>query len=313
LSDDKDFVQLATTTRFRRALDGVKNSRPNASGLTTEYSEYLASEMEKFRISTDRPEFEERVLKSIEDFIPYRNQYVELVSELCIYGEDHEIVNLVHKFFEAIAPYRHRPAEANSWSDWDFDNFRFNIQGLFLYTVALMIKSERYQATSEMLQTEYYYRLGEDAREGGIFSYESFQHHLKSLDSINNKKNPRALSLFASLVSHRCKEISVQFIDIMQADFRLGLISFIEKQRWVWYPDTLVYAGRLFRPFEVFARSRSTKYFNRTKGLLGVMDKADLAKVVQELETDPRKVPTWQFDRVDVRLLLGFDELATRP
>ena len=58
----------------------------------------------------------------------------------------------LHRFFERLIPYLGRPEEVMSYSEWDFDNFKFIIEELFLYCIACLIKYECYEAVSYLLE-----------------------------------------------------------------------------------------------------------------------------------------------------------------
>lgn len=47
---------------------------------------------------------------------------------------------LLHRFFEGLLPYLDRPEHVTSWSESDFDNFRFLVHELFLYAIAILLK-----------------------------------------------------------------------------------------------------------------------------------------------------------------------------
>jgi hypothetical protein len=84
------------------------------------------------------------------------------------------------------------------------------------------------------------------------------------------------LSLQADLLKGRSKSTVLDFTYSMVADF---VLWFRSAQRalgqfdrsHLWWPDTLVFLSfRPSPPFELFARAKSTKYFDEIKSLLGV-------------------------------------------
>ncbi len=80
---------------------------------------------------------------------------------------------------------------------------------------------------------------------------------------------------------------------------------------WRWWPETLVYVDHFSRPFEVFSRSQSTRYFEGAKVLLGVDSKEELQDTVGAF--GPGDLPRWQFESFSPAHLLGLEQLATRP
>ncbi len=81
----------------------------------------------------------------------------------------------------------------------------------------------------------------------------------------------------------------------------------------MWWPETLIWTTFRGATFELFARSKSQRYFDRIKRLLGVEDKAELGKVLDKIEADPRSIPSWQFNSISPRVLVQFDSLSSTP
>ena len=75
----------------------------------------------------------------------------------------------------------------------------------------------------------------------------------------------------------------------------------------------MVYASRQYGPFEVFARSQSSEYFNRVRHLFDIDQKDDLLPVAEAFKTGRLKIPSWDFDSFGPFELMGFEKLATLP
>jgi hypothetical protein len=82
--------------------------------------------------------------------------------------------------------------------------------------------------------------------------------------------------------------------------------------RNMWWPETLLYLFESARPFEIFARSQSTRYFERVKKLIGVTSKTELETLVTKLEEDRGAVPHWEYQTLALRALLGLDLVGTK-
>ncbi|BCA03504.1 hypothetical protein H12S4_44080 [Bradyrhizobium diazoefficiens] len=130
-------VVLPTRSRAQRSSNLLRTAAPGAIGALNEYLESLSDGFEELRIEgSNRDDFDEEVVKSISAFIPYRDEYLGVLAALARApsGEDGAIV--VKRFFERLIPFLTRPEPMMSWSEHWFDNFRFIIHELFLYTVA---------------------------------------------------------------------------------------------------------------------------------------------------------------------------------
>ena len=135
LAEETASAVLATSSRFKRAVDSVRNNRDYAQPAVGEYLTCLAAEIQKLRIEPSTDPFDEAVIQSIEAFIPYRNEAIELFLTLAAYRDTLETRTSLHRFFEQLIPYLRRPQHLSSWNEQDFDNFRFIVHELFLYAL----------------------------------------------------------------------------------------------------------------------------------------------------------------------------------
>jgi hypothetical protein len=314
LAETENSTRLSTTASSRRCLDALRNSRDYAVPAMSEYLAIFSEELEKFRISNRADPIDEAVVRSFDEFTPYRDEFLSIVSAAARYRDNEETRIAVHRFFESIAHYMERPADVRSWGNWDFDNFKLIIYELFLLTVACFVKAELFEAAENLMQSEYYVGGHPDQLRRPMSPFSTFNREPECLGARNARLGLRRLSLRADLIKERCKGIGIDFQDVMVADFVLFLRSrkdFGEVD--VWWPDTLVYASRNSSHFGIFARSRSSAYFEKVKALLGVHSKGELGDFLTALEADPHGIPRWQFDSLNPRLLLGFEMICTRP
>ena len=156
LSQEEDAIALVTSARHRRAMDAVKNNRDHAIPALAEFFAGLSTEMGKLRLDPNADPFDEAVVQSIDSFLPYRNEAIELIIALALHLDIPETRTTLHRFFEGLIPYLDRPGHVNQWREQDFDNFRFVIHELFLYAVACLIRYERFESAAYLMNSEYY-------------------------------------------------------------------------------------------------------------------------------------------------------------
>ena len=139
--------------------------------------------------------------------------------------------------------------------------------------------------------------------------------NMPSLFARNERLDLRRLSMRADLLEQRCKGIGVEFRQLMQADFILFLRDYLHRPKatWHWRPETLLYVGRHSGAFEVFARSQSSKYFDRAKILLGIQNKDELMPLLDTFRRNYQILPRWGFESFSPHELLGFNDIATKP
>jgi len=98
----------------------------------------------------------------------------------------------------------------------------------------------------------------------------------------------------------------------MQADFLLFMRDLIAGAgHYSWWPETLLYAERHAGVFEIFARSRSTAYFQRVMPILGIEKKEEIDMAIKKVSEDRHNLPSWGFDRLSPAALLNYEQLGT--
>jgi hypothetical protein len=311
----EDTVLLPTRSRASRAVDLLQKGSNQSESALRDYFETLAESFESLRLDGQATPFDQSVIDSIDAFLPYRDEFVRVIITLARQQPTEHLVATVKRFFEAVLPYCFAPSTMTSWSTNLFDNYKFIVHELFVYTTAVFLKYERFLALDQLLSGGFYV--------GGIrdFSHQSVQglgilSH-STLESFNTRKQRLSLNRFslqADLLKDRSKIAGVAFEDLMQADFvifmRDAADSLKSGRHNTWYPDTLVFLGHRSTPFEVFARARSKRYFEKIQGLVGVENKSDLEAILQAFASKLYR-PQWNYYVLDPAELIGFKELAT--
>ena len=311
LSEEGRAVHLATSSLFRRVTEAIQNGRENAMLLVGDYFQKLTEELEKLRIKNGEGDIlDDLVVRSIESFLPYRDEVVKIFLLLSRVKDTDEAVQIVHRFLEGLIPYMDRPKNISTWTKGDLDNFKFIVQELYLYAVSCFIRNEKFDAAAVLIGKDYYLSDSFDGFDSRMISFWIFSQHLKSLRHRNDSLELNKASLHADMLKQRSGRSGIDFKDLMQADLVLSLrsrLDYINDQSGGvhWLPETLLYAGRLSKPFEIFARSQSIQYFNRMKCLLGIKNKEELVPLLK----------MYQFQsRFPVYLggLIAYEQIATK-
>ena len=144
-------------------------------------------------------------------------------------------------------------------------------------------------------------------------TFRVFRPYLRSLKHRNDRSELQLISLHADLLMERAGKSGIKSRDLMQADLVLFLRDHLShpNDQFHWWPETLHYAGRQSRPFEIFARSQSAKYFNKMKCLLGIGRKEELAPVINKINANPQSYFHQGVFLTPVERLLGYERIAT--
>jgi len=312
---DEQTVLLPTKSRASRAVDLLQKGSNLSESALREYFDTLAESLESLRLDGKADPFDQAVIDSIDAFLPYRDEFVRVITTLARNDPAESAVMMVKRFFEAVVRYRYPLATMTSWPASLFDNFKFITHELFLYTIAVFLKHEQFSAVDHFLSGGFYV--------GGIqnFSHQPVQGvgifltHIGSFEARKQRLSLNPFSLCADIIKERSKIAGIGFEELMQADFvifmRDAADSFKSNGRNVWYPETLVFAERRReQPFEMFARARSKRYFEKIKESLGVQDKAELETIVQAIGKTLYQ-PHGHYYALAPAELIDFEQIAT--
>ena len=310
-------ITLGTSVAYRRLLEAIRNTRPHARGATVEYFNIISENLGKFRLvpSNGANDFDQQVVDSVEQFIPVRNELIEVFGAIAQYDNTTNTAPVLHKFFESLTKYKNQPEGVNYSHEWDLDNLKFIVHESFLLCIAAFLKHERFDLVEYLLKQRYFEkdeRYGRSTMESfGIFRFyiESFKHR-------NTRLGLRRLSLHADILKDRCTDSGVSFDHVMQADFLLYLADAIqaakENRRQSWWPETLLFRTIRGGTFEIFLRSESTEYFERLAVVLDIDHKDDLQIFIKGLEEKTIYIPKWEFEKISPLELMNYESLCSR-
>ena len=85
--DEAEGISLGTSASYKRAIDSIKNDKSNSEGCFDEYLSLFSENLEKFRITEYEGEMDDEIVKSLEAFIPFRNEYIQLITSKEVWGQ----------------------------------------------------------------------------------------------------------------------------------------------------------------------------------------------------------------------------------
>jgi len=313
--EENESVSLGTSSALRRSVNAIKNDKSTASGCFDEYLTLFSENLERFRVHGVEGEIDDAIVSNIESFIPSRNDYIQLLIAVAQYKPIPEFGERIHRFIESLLPYMDRPEHVNSYNHWEFDNYKFIVHEIFLYTLAVFLKYERFELAAPLLFQQYFVGGHSEYGRDTMIGFQNIRQYMKSLDQRNTRLETRRLSLRADLLKERCHGTGLDFRFLMQADFvafiRADISASDDFSRW--WPETLLYVGHYGSSFEIFARAKSKKYFNRVKAILGIESPSDLSALLNSYKQGRRNLPRWEYESFSPSDLLGYESLGTLP
>lgn len=313
--EENESVSLGTSSAFKRSMDAIKNDKSTASGCFDEYLRLFSENLERFRVHNVEGEIDDAIVTNIESFIPSRNEYIQLLIAVAQYKPIPEFAERIHRFIESLIPYMDRPEHITSYNRWEFDNYKFLVHEIFLYTLAIFLKYERFELAAPLLLQQYFVGGRSEYGRDTMIGFENIRQYMESLEHRSKRLETRRVSLRADLLKDRCHGTGLDFRFLMQADFvafmRAEISASDDYSRW--WPETLLYLGHYGSSFEIFARAKSKKYFDRVKALLGIESPSDLSELLEAYKQDSRRLPRWNFESFSPSALLGYENLGTLP
>ena len=228
------------------------------------------------------------ICDNINSYTPLRDDFVYFFDKVVKNDSEELDIDIVIKFLEKLHYLQYPSEDKTSWSDYEFDNFRFFIHELFLYLITVGLKNENYMFVEEILYSSYYF----DDRFKSEVEPESYEELYTNIDrtikTYYNEIVPNMLSPMADLMIKRIPEKYVSD-DLVYADLLCYYISRFQGRN-EWFPITYVYQNR---PFKLFGRLSSHKHFEKVKILFNIETVDELKKKLIEIkknDTNPRMV-----------------------
>jgi hypothetical protein len=307
---DENSVSLGTTASYKRTIDAIKNAKSYASGAFDEYLNLFVDNFERFRLDESNID-EDTIISNIESFIPFRNEFIQISHTVARYAATDENMSLYHRFFESLIPYMSRPDGMNRCSTWSFDNYKYIVHELFLYTIAIFIKHERFTFAASLLSQGYYNK--ERSYRNGMLTYDTLYQQVASLEK--KGQETRRLSVQSDMIKSLSNGSGIEFNLLMQADFVMFMRASIDNEKFGthWWPATLLYAERGDSTFEIFSRAESQQYFDKMKCLLNISNKENLLAILEKFKANRGMLPKWSFDTINADSLTSIEYMCTKP
>lgn len=313
--EESESVSIGTSSAFKRLIDAIRTDKTTATGYLDEYLGIYSTNLERFRVRLTDGDLDETTYESILAFLPARNQYVQLISVISQFQPKIEYAERVHRFIEEIICYMDRPEHVTSYNEHEFDNYKFIVHELFLCTLAIFIKNERFNLATHLVAQHYYVGGRQNYGDKNMVGFHVIRQYMETLTHRNQRLGLRKLSLRAHMLKERCQATGIEFKYLMQADF----VAFMRAELWKkseyerWWPETLLYLDNFGGSFEIFARYISQNYFDRVKPMLGIESKNAMDDLLNSYAQDRSLLPRWDSNSFSPQTLLGYEDLCTVP
>jgi len=282
---DEESLNYFKSTNIVRQISRTLESNPTrVKGLMRSFADIFIEDMKELELKYEDlkgTEIDETIVEKINASTPLRDNYLDAIKQLA----ESDLVNSewIVELFERLYSFTEL-SSSGSYYEIQFDQYKFIIHELFLYTCAILIKYEQYQSLSVILLTDYLpiskYRESE-------MSFEAFRFHLASLESRNNRLGLRKISLHAQILVERVNEKIISKQELIDCDILLFYLSgILIKSGCRWFPITYIYREYKQSPIRFLAKLRSKRRAEQVFSLFNVTDIMQLRDLVQNYNHD---------------------------
>ena len=293
---------------FDKAIRAIEQDSPGVLGHIDEYLTAFLGKLEEFRIIEFDGPIDDSILETLDAFLPIRNQYVELIVKTARFSPDVRWATVFHRFIEELIHYTN-PRRGQKRVEYDMDNFKFILHEVFLYTIATLLKFERFEQAAYLLSQRYYVPQGSD--HGFMASFDDIHKHMGSLEERNERLEIGSEAIRADILRERCSGTEVTINDLMQADFTIFLRAELENypKYSQWWPELLTFLTEEGGAFGIYVRAHSKSYFDRLKVVLGIVQAQDLQPLIDAYKAEARSAPRGMKPRT-IAKLVGYEFLT---
>lgn len=275
---DDNPISIGTKIQYSRCINAIRDGKTNALGCFDEYCNVVIENLEFFRMDLSHKTVEspadEIFYKNVTSLLTVRDEILNIISAIMNYTPTSEFISKIHNFFERIYDYNNIPKTTSNYQLYDVENYeQFNYQ-LFLYTVALFIRYERFAELNTFLshrflvydhhhcqKVNYFFSLFNCSKNRLIFAR-------------NNRLNLHKISLIGHYLREEWKHKTINHDEIIQAEiilFIFGEIKFNNEQPSYWFPHNIVYLDSNMIP-DIFIKAESNTYLKKFALLLSIDD-----------------------------------------
>lgn len=306
------------TSNIVRSFDNqITKSPQRLNSITREFLNDFIEDLKGYSIALNETrdlfEFGKIVHDNIISYTPLRNDYIAFLDKL-LKSELEFDIEIFIKFFEKLPLFKNPLDESkSSWIKSEFDNFRFFIHEIFIYTIAVGLKNERYKFIEEILYSSYFfqsrYDIGNEPKRftDELYNYvDVFDQFYKESYS-KNLISPMADFILARIPVGLSKD------DIIDADLLAYYLASLDDIKR-WFPITYIYKTR--NKLELFDRLVSLRHFEKVKCLFLVNTQKELQEKLNNFKVNNQNGNSFgylnSFDRVTpIYDLIDIEKIGT--
>lgn len=317
----EDSLSTSKTSILLNGFEHQIDKRPNKiNTLIREFLDQFYIDLQNYTIDFKDKRDYISIGKAIHDniisYTPLRDNFINFVDKVFKSELDFDIDLFIH-FFGKIVRLKDPLVDRGSWSSYEFDNFKFFIHEIFLYTIAVALKNEQFKFLGDIFYSGYLFERKYKQSQGAE-RFSELYNHIESIDNYyryafsKNFISPMADLIIKRLLSSISKE------EFIEGDILCYYITSLEGIL-KWFPITYVYDSRFnYRNNTLLTRLISKRYFEKVKYVFDVETVSELKERLIDLEKKDREQGnsgigfSGSFDRVQpIYKLIEVDKIGT--
>jgi hypothetical protein len=255
-------------------------------------------------------DFGKEIYDNIISYTSLRNDYILFLDKV-LKSESEFDVDAFINFFEQLPLLKKPQQDRSSWLAHEFDNFRFFIHEIFLYTITVGLKNQNYKFVEEMLYSGYFFQDNVNYNEPQRF--DELYHYVDTFDQYYTATYSREfLSPMADLIIKRLPE-NISLEELTNADLICHYIAALDNLNW--FPITYIYQ-KTNKRLELVGKLVSQRHFDKVKVLFNVNSTSELQEKLRAFQnagkSKERNGYTRSFDRITpIYNLIEIEKIGT--
>lgn len=285
----EDTPMTHKTSNIVRSFDNqISKSPKRVNAIIREFLDDFFDDLKGYSVdlkgTRDVILFGKAIHDNINSYTPLRNDYIIFLDKL-FKSELEFDIDIFINFFEKLPILKDPQDGRSSWSQSEFDNFRFFIHEIFVYTIAVGLKNEKYKFIEEILYSGYFFQGRFDYKKDAQ-RFDDLYNYVEIFDQYYKQTYSKDYySPMADLIVKRLPD-NLTLEHIVNADLLIHYIASFENLNW--FPITYIYKKRDNSKFELINRLVSLRHFEKVKFLFNIETVKQLQEKITYFQTEDK-------------------------
>ncbi|MCV3301996.1 SEFIR domain-containing protein [Leclercia adecarboxylata] len=269
--------------KFNSLKQAILQNKPGVNYFRRDFVDAAISYLDGMKIRT-RPEdtgllsLGKKIISDVAAMKPIRDYICEWITLEAEFTKEDDYSKELIKFLEKLLLLTEVPSTLTSYQTNWYDAQKVFAYEVFLYSVAILIKLEKFQLLRSVLSARFLSGDKNLPPEHRLESINAFLTESETLQAGLEEKS-KYFSPAAELIKRNADRDDIVFGDLIQADVMVLFYSFCNEGVY-WYPNTIHYANYSYRP-EFFVRATQHQYFEYLSMIAGIASAQEIKSKIK--------------------------------